>query len=224
MLPTSAWSDVFRINASPALHLSKTYDAIVIGAGATGGMAALLTTEAGMRVLVLEAGMPRSSLRRPARQLIGKIVQRLGSERLMGILGPNLLGKTRAAVRLLGRRRQPIQSRCFAWERAPDAFVDDIDCPYTTPSDRPFIWLRARLLGGRMAIPGHGRQYYRLGPNDLFPVDGLSPPWPLRSGELDQWYAAVERRLAIAGTEERLSWLPDSELATYWKRRPRNSH
>ena len=44
------------------------------------------------------------------------------------------------------------------------------------------------MLGGRMVIPGHGRQYYRLGPDDFAPSDGLSPPWPLQTGELDAWY------------------------------------
>ena len=37
------------------------YDALVIGAGAAGGLAALLLAEAGLRVLVLEAGSARLS-------------------------------------------------------------------------------------------------------------------------------------------------------------------
>ena len=40
------------------------------------------------------------------------------------------------------------------------------------PPDRPFVWLRARQLGGRWHVPAHGRQYYRLGPNDLLPPTG----------------------------------------------------
>ena len=68
-------------------------------------------------------------------------------------------------------------------------------------------------LGGRLDIPAHGRQYYRLGPNDLTPTDGLSPPWPLQVGELDPWYAVVERRLGLAGRRDNVPWLPDSELS-----------
>ena len=34
----------------------KTYEAIVIGSGATGGMAALTLAEQGIRVLIIEAG------------------------------------------------------------------------------------------------------------------------------------------------------------------------
>src|SRR5262249_30143900 len=97
--------------------------------------------------------------------------------------------------------------------RAPEAFVDDLDCPYVTPPDRPFIWLRSRQLGGRMVIPGHGRQYYRLAPDDLAPADGLSPSWPLKPRELDSWYSLVERRLGLIGSYDGLPWLPNSELS-----------
>src|SRR5262249_32126036 len=95
-----------------------------------------------------------------------------------------------------------------------EAFVDDLDCPYFTPPGRPFVWLRARQLGGRMTIPGHGRQYYRMGPDDFAPADGLSPPWPLSPGALDTWYASVDRALGLAGTRDNVPWLPDSELSS----------
>src|SRR5262249_23511983 len=111
--------------------------------------------------------------------------------------------------------RQPVQSHCYAWEQAPDAYVDDRDCPYVTPPDRPFIWVRARMLGGRLAVPGHGRQYFRFGPNDFSPPDGLSPAWPLQPNELDPWYALVERRLGLSGMHDGLPWLPDSEITNF---------
>ena len=66
----------------------------------------------------------------------------------------------------------------MTWAMSPTLFVDDRDCPYVTPPNRPFVWVRVRMLGGRVAIPGHGRQYYRLGPNDFSPSDGLSPVGP----------------------------------------------
>jgi choline dehydrogenase-like flavoprotein len=67
-------------------------------------------------------------------------------------------------------------------------------------------------LGGRVAVPGHGRQYYRLGPDDFNPRDGLSTPWPLQPNELDTWYALVEHRLGLSGMRDELPWLPDCEL------------
>jgi choline dehydrogenase-like flavoprotein len=65
-----------------------------------------------------------------------------------------------------------------------------------------------------MVVPGHGRQYYRLGSDDLSPPDGLSPPWPLMPAELHHWYAVVERRIGLAGMRDGIPWLPDSELSS----------
>jgi choline dehydrogenase-like flavoprotein len=186
-----------RATTPEALRVPGSYDALVIGAGAAGGLAALLLVEAGLRVLVLDAGAVRSSMRSASSWLLRGTVRR--------ILGP--------AVLEAFWRRQPIQAQCYAWRSAPAAFVDDFDCPYVTPPDRPFLWLRVRRLGGRMVVPGHGWQYYRLGSDDLAAPDGLSPPWPLRPGELDPWYALVERRLGLFGVRDGLGWLPDSELS-----------
>jgi hypothetical protein len=67
----------------------------------------------------------------------------------------------RAMLRAVGRIRQPIQSQCGLWTEAPQAYVDDLDCPYVTEPNHPFTWIRVRGTGGRMVVPGHGRQYYR---------------------------------------------------------------
>src|SRR6476659_11453209 len=42
--------------AQPEVDLKRTYDAIVVGSGAAGGMAAHVLTSKGMKVLMLEAG------------------------------------------------------------------------------------------------------------------------------------------------------------------------
>ena len=145
--------------------------------------------------------------------MTGHVVRRLTDPNFLKYIPPALAYKARGPLKMLARRRQPIQSRCYAWEGAPDAFVDDVDCPYTTPSNCPFIWFRSRQLGGRMTIPGHGRQYYQFSGDDFAPRDGLSPAWPLRPGELDPWYALVERRLKLAGSCENSPWVPNSEVS-----------
>jgi len=197
MPPGPALTAALRATTLEVARAATRYDVVVIGAGAAGGMAAMLLAEAGLRVLVLDAGVVRSPVRSFSRRVVRGLTRR--------ILGDS-------ALATLDRRRHGIQTLCYAWPRAPEAFVDDLDCPYVTPSDRPFVWLRARQLGGRWSIPGHGRQYYRLGPNDLAPPDGLSSPWPLQVGEIDPWYASVERRLGLSGRRDNLPWLPDSEL------------
>ena len=179
MISESALSVVLRSTTLEELRTRDSFDAIVVGGGGAGGFAAMLLTERGLRVLVLDAGLPSTGLRAPVRRLAGSLVRRLSTPEGLSFLPPTLIPNARRALRLLGRWRQPVQLRCPAWDLAPDAYVDDRDCPYLTPSDRPFVWVRARMLGGRLALPGHGRQYYRLGPDDFSPQDGLSTPWPI---------------------------------------------
>jgi len=42
--------------ADPEVNLTTTYDAVIVGSGAAGGMAAHVLTTYGMKVLLLEAG------------------------------------------------------------------------------------------------------------------------------------------------------------------------
>src|SRR2546430_14448347 len=46
----------FRASQDQDVDLSRTYDAVVVGSGAAGGMAAHVLTSQGMKVLMLEAG------------------------------------------------------------------------------------------------------------------------------------------------------------------------
>ena len=191
---------------------ADTHDAIIVGAGAAGGLAAMLLAQSGLRVLVLDASLPVQS-RAPLQRLAGGLVRRLSTHEKLNFLPPTLIPKARTALRILGKWRQPVQSLCYAWQWSPNAYVDDRDCPYVTPPDRPFVWVRARILGGRVAVPRHGKQYYRLGSDDFLPNDGLSTPWPFQPHELDSWYTFVERKLKLSGMCDNLPWLPDSELA-----------
>jgi choline dehydrogenase-like flavoprotein len=190
-MPTLA--DAVKAATLERIRRPGEIDAVVVGAGATGGLAAQLLTEAGLRVLLLDAGINRTGPSAWWRALKRRMRP--------------------AAFERDQRRRQPVQSQCYAWDSAPDAFVDDHECPYTVPPDRPFLWFRARQLGGRLAIPRHGRQYYRFSAAELSPGDGLSPPWPLNPGELDPWYSMVERQLRLKGCHEPQRALPDSEIA-----------
>lgn len=189
------------------------HDAIVVGAGASGGLAAALLCEAGMRVLVLDAGYREPFWRSPLKRSISASLAAIADPRLLGILPYGAVWRGEKMLRRLGRRRQPIQSRCYAWLTAPDLFVDDIDNPYETETGQPFSWIRARGLGGRMAVPVHGRQYLRHGVRDFRPVDGLTPPWPFEPEALDPWYELVEKRLGLSGGLEGSAWVPNSVVS-----------
>jgi choline dehydrogenase-like flavoprotein len=189
------------------------FDAIVVGAGAAGGLAAMSLTRAGLKVLLLDAGWLSSFWKAPLRHLIWSVVGTAADPRLQSLLPPGVINFGRRALRVAGAIHQPIQSKCFAWELSPGSFIDDRENPYVNESGSRFDWFRAQQIGGRMIIPGHGRQYYRLSERDFSPDDTLSPQWPLAVGELDQWYEQVERELGLAGGTEHSPWVPDGRIA-----------
>jgi len=204
---------VLRETTFDHIQAAAPFDAIIVGSGAAGGLAAAQLCGAGLKTLVLDAGLTPPVWRRPLSRSLNAMVQVLANPRALRIVPPKLAWKARETLKLAGRYRQPIQSRCYAWEGLPNGFVDDLDNPYETPEDRPFNWIRARHLGGRMVIPAHGKQYLRHGQVDFAPPDQLSPSWPFAPGVLDPWYELVEQRLALHGQTNGSEWIPDSKIS-----------
>ncbi len=172
------------------------YDAIVIGSGITGGWAAKELTEAGLRTLVLEAG-PNVVPERDYTEHVPVWEMRY---RGMG-------DRKKLAA------RQAVQRECYACDELGSAFfVDDVDNPYTTPEDAPFLFLRGRQVGGRSIM--WGRQVYRLSDLDFEANarDGVGVDWPIRYADIESWYEYVERFIGVSGEALGLPHLPDSHF------------
>ena len=200
--------------ASHRFGKPRVFDAVVIGAGAAGGLAAELLTTAGLDVLLLDAGYSQGILRTPPSRLLTQGLASLASGARVPFLPSALLPLMRRSYHVLGRFRQPIQAECYAWDRSPGAFVDDVDCPYGSVSETPFLWIRCRGVGGRLTVPGHGRLYLRFAHDD-FQADGdARPAWPFSPSELDPWYAAVETRLGLRGGDAAQPACPAHETET----------
>ncbi|HKY05126.1 MAG TPA: GMC family oxidoreductase, partial [Blastocatellia bacterium] len=175
----------------------ETFDAIVVGSGATGGWAAKELTEKGMRVLVLEAGRKLDPMTDFKEHAWPYEVKHRGT----------------VAARTLFRERQPVQSKCISCnEYTNHLYVDDIDNPYTTPEEKPFDWIRGRHVGGRTIM--WGRQVYRLSDFDLKAAsrDGFGEDWPISYAELAPYYDRVEEFIGVSGSTENLPQLPDGKF------------
>ncbi len=169
----------------------ESFDAIVVGSGATGGWAAKRLTEAGMRVVMLEAG--------------AKTTPQQFTEHLQPWQLPYLESKIPL------RRERPIQSLCYACRESNHQwFVNDLENPYT--QDQPFHWIRQRALGGRTL--SWGRQSYRMSDLDFKAAshDGYGDDWPISYAELAPYYDLVEKYVGISGQAEGLAQLPDGQF------------
>lgn len=196
-----------------SLVADDRFDAIIVGSGAAGGLASLRLCEGGLNVLMLDAGMDISTWGRPVTATTQLLTRLAANSPLAFSLSRPVARLAQRALRAVGRIRQPVQTQCFAWERMPQAFVDDRDYPYTTPDGRPFSWIRSHGLGGRMIVPGHGWQYYRLAQADFRPSSKERPAWPITLEDLAPWYEDVERLLGLSGREDGFSCPPDSLIS-----------
>lgn len=175
----------------------KLYDVIVVGSGANGGWAAKELCEAGLEVLMLEAGRSMD----PAVDF---------SEHVLPHELP-LRGRRDPRNPLLQRR--PVQQGCYACgETNAHFFIDDVDNPYTTPEDKPFNWFRGNAVGGRTVM--WGRQSYRLSDFDFKAAsrDGFGEDWPLEYRDLEPYYDKVERFIGVSGRREGWEILPDGQF------------
>ncbi len=173
------------------------YDAIVIGSGITGGLAAKELTEKGLRVLMLERHSP---LDHPG-EYKGEHAQNWE------------LPYGGYPDRELNARDYDVQSNCYAFDAATrDHFIKDSDEPYIKEGDTDFQWYRGGRFGGRSVI--WGRQVYRWGPQNFEENagDGHGTDWPIRYEDLAPWYAHVEKFIGVSGKAEGLTTFPDMVL------------
>jgi choline dehydrogenase-like flavoprotein len=168
---------------------TQIFDAVVVGSGATGGWAAKVLTEGGLKVAMLEAG--------------GPVSPRDFTEHTQSWQYP-FLGQSPKVL-----EERPIQGKCYACREGNHKwFVNDKENPYTQA--KPFDWIRMRVVGGRSL--SWGRQSYRMGDLDFKAAshDGYGHDWPFSYAELVPYYEKVERYVGISGMAENLPQLPDS--------------
>jgi len=169
--------DTLQIKKTP-----KQYDAVIVGSGAGGGMAAYVLATAGLKVCLLEAG-PNYD---PA----------LNSSQLK-----NPWESPRRGASTKFRPFGDFDACYWGWQ------IDGE--PYTHAPGDKWEWWRARMVGGRT---NHwGRISLRFGPNDFKrrSIDGLGDNWPIGYDDVKPYYDKIDKLIGVFGSNEGLHNDPD---------------
>ena len=164
---------------------SKSFDVVIVGSGAGGGMSAYALANAGANVAVLEAGPEWWSTKDSA-----------------------MLTPSYASV----RRGRSTHTRPFGEFDACDGGWSIDGEPYTRAPGTQFDWWRARMLGGRT---NHwGRISLRFGPDDFKPKsrDGLGDDWPISYEDVAPYYDRIDDLIGVFGSKEGLRNHPDGNF------------
>ncbi|PIB91590.1 GMC family oxidoreductase [Caulobacter sp. FWC2] len=149
-------------------------EVIVVGSGASGGMAAYVLAKAGVRTLLLEAGRNYDPAETP-------MFDRSREAPLAG---------TGTDDKPFGYYDATVNG---GWQVPGE--------PYTSAEGSHFRWWRARMLGGRT---NHwGRHVPRFGPYDFKgrSRDGHGVDWPIGYEDVAPFYDRVEKLVGVCGSQ-----------------------
>jgi choline dehydrogenase-like flavoprotein len=172
----------------------RTFDAIVIGSGISGGWAAKELTGKGLKTLVLERG-------RDVRHLLDYPTTNMFPWEF----------EHRLQMPLAITEANPVASRCYAFnEDSQHFFAKDTEQPYT--QKKPFDWIRGNQVGGKSLLWARHTQRWSDFDFEGPARDGFAVDWPIRYKDLEPWYSYVEKFAGISGNRDGLAQLPDGEF------------
>jgi choline dehydrogenase-like flavoprotein len=187
---------------------SATWDVIVVGSGAAGGMAAYQLATSGIKVLMLDAGRmidwrreyrtmewPYQSMRR----------SRLPpGERAIGVAEYSFLDRPYGDNPAFAQYKKLASYAANTFTR--NWVVDEKQHPTT---GTPYAWVRARVLGGKTNFWGRGALRYGPLQFNAASRDGFDVDWPIGYDDVKPYYDKVDVLLGCSGTTEGLMQVPD---------------
>ena len=163
----------------------KEYDVLIIGSGASGGMAAYTLAQKGVKCLLLDAGPQVDFQRNRGMKAVYELPYR-------GFGKP-------------GRLPHLFQANEFN----ANQWVDETQVPYTHDPKEPYNWVRVRMIGGKSNF--WARMSFRLSDYEFKAKDhdGFGENWPISHADLAPFYDRVEPIFRVSGRKEGLAQLPD---------------
>jgi choline dehydrogenase-like flavoprotein len=167
---------------------TQTTDVLIIGSGHSGGMAAKILTEKGIRCLMLNAGPVVDVTRQAQRKSPSELPFR-------GFKPP-------------GKLEHVFQANEFN----TNVWVDETEVPYTFNPANPYNWVRVRLFGGRSLF--WSRQSFRLSDYEFKAKshDGFGEDWPIDHAELSPFYSRVEEIFQVTGALDGPPQMPNGNF------------
>jgi len=188
----------------PVITPRKTltsYDVLIVGSGAAGGMSAYVLARAGLKVLMLEAGRDYDPVKETAMFQTNVDAPLRGEstkDKPFGFFDATVDG----GWTVPGEPYRVKRTGSNEWVDASDWKAKQ--------TNQNFMWWRPRMLGGRT---NHwGRIALRMGSYDFKPKtrDGLGLDWPFEYKEIEPWYDKTEALIGVFGTNEGMENTPDS--------------
>lgn len=184
-------SDSLNVNLNIKAEAQITYDAIVVGSGITGGLAAKELCEKGLKTLVLERGRNVEHIK----------------DYTTAMKHPWEF-ENRLEITDEDRTTNPVQSMSYD-PGNKHFYVNDQEHPYI--QQKPYNWIRGYQVGGRSLT--WGRQVYRFSDLDFEAnlKDGHGVDWPIRYKDLEPWYNYVEQFIGVSGCADAIPHLPHGD-------------
>lgn len=173
----------------------RTFDAIVVGSGISGGFSAMELCNRGYKTLMLERGRMVRHGEYPTAALDP-----------WEIPNQNMVTAEEIAQHYFK------QDRLGWWVREDHKHFINRDDEYPYDEIERFDWIRGHHVGGRSIM--WGRHCYRWSDIDFEAnaKEGIAVDWPIRYKDIEPWYDYAETFVGVSGQKEGLKQVPDGKF------------